>query len=161
MNKNENRMFHSFSEALPARKGRGKAEKKQPFRNFALHKPHIAKFKRRCRRNETPKEKILSAFHQILSAFQCRCKGVAIRVNILSGYPTSLKCGFNARCSSVFLAEILRRQAQTQADIVSAHISGTLDITRRSFEFESSCIDERNAYIGGYVQAEDKGLEVI
>lgn len=47
MNKNENRMFHSFSEALPARKGRGKAEKKQPFRNFALHKPHIAKFKRR------------------------------------------------------------------------------------------------------------------
>lgn len=58
MNKNENRMFHSFSEALPVRKGRGKAEKKQPFCNFALHKPHIAKFKRRCRRNETPKEKI-------------------------------------------------------------------------------------------------------
>ena len=65
MNKNENRMFHSFLEALPARKGRGKAGKKQPFRNFALHKPHIAKFKRRCRRNETPKE-------FFLSAFQCR-----------------------------------------------------------------------------------------
>ena len=72
MNKNENRMFHSFSEALPARKGRGKAEKKQPFCNFALSKPHIAKLKRRCRRNETPKEFFLSAFHRILSAFQCR-----------------------------------------------------------------------------------------
>jgi len=72
MNKNENRMFHSLSVVFPARKGRGKAEKKYPCRTSAFHKPRNAKFKRRCRRNETPKEKILSAFHQILSAFQCR-----------------------------------------------------------------------------------------
>lgn len=80
MNKNENRMFHSFSEALPARKGRGKAEKKQPFRNFALHKPHIAKFKRRCRRNETPKEFFLSAFCHDELAFRC----LPIRLCVLS-----------------------------------------------------------------------------